>query len=160
MTAFAKRMVKARDDKGLTQQQVCDAIDIPQSTLAEIETKNVGNSKWLLPLARLYGEDPDYLRTGVRQAIKPEGELPPHIAMLVRQLVGLPLEVQEVAVGAFIQGIVILRTGKPIEVRRLERAEDASPAAPQPTPPHQPGRGKSPTAGRGTTHKRTSSPKR
>lgn len=54
-TAFGARLRRLRIAAGLSQMAVQRAIGLPQSTLGEMETVGKGASKWLIPLAQLYG---------------------------------------------------------------------------------------------------------
>jgi transcriptional regulator with XRE-family HTH domain len=56
-------MQEARKQAGLTQQQVSDALNIPQTSVAALETVAMG-SRRLPDLARLYGCNAQWLATG------------------------------------------------------------------------------------------------
>lgn len=63
------RMKRLRAEKGIMQQQVCDALDIEQSTLANYENnRRVPKTDILVAIANFYGVPLDYLvgRTSVK----------------------------------------------------------------------------------------------
>ncbi|WP_278949574.1 helix-turn-helix domain-containing protein [Megasphaera elsdenii] len=56
------RMKKLREEKGLMQQDVCNALDIEQSTLANYENnRRVPKTDILIEIANYYGVSLDYL---------------------------------------------------------------------------------------------------
>ena len=56
------RMKKLREEKGLMQQDVCNAVDIEQSTLANYENnRRVPKTDILIEIANYYGVSLDYL---------------------------------------------------------------------------------------------------
>lgn len=63
------RMKRLRAEKGIMKQQVCDALDIEQSTLANYENnRRVPKTDILVAIANFYGVPLDYLvgRTSVK----------------------------------------------------------------------------------------------
>lgn len=57
-TPFGARLRRARIAAGLSQMDVQRTIGMPQSTLGEAERTGKAASKWLVPLAHLYGVSP------------------------------------------------------------------------------------------------------
>lgn len=62
-TDFGKRLLEARERKGLSQPKAAAAIGISQGTLSDLENRAQG-SQHTPALAQLYGVDPYYLATG------------------------------------------------------------------------------------------------
>lgn len=62
-TDFGKRLVQARKNAKLTQDQLCEKTGIAQSTLSEAENSAVG-SKFTAQLAEALGVNPLWLSTG------------------------------------------------------------------------------------------------
>jgi transcriptional regulator with XRE-family HTH domain len=62
-TEFGARMLKARKDSGLTQQQVEQKLGVSQSTLSELEGPAHGSTR-VAEFAALYGVSPIWLSTG------------------------------------------------------------------------------------------------
>lgn len=66
------RMKQLREEKGLMQQDVCNALDIEQSTLANYENnRRVPKTEILIAIANFYGVSLDYLvgRTNIKTDI-------------------------------------------------------------------------------------------
>jgi transcriptional regulator with XRE-family HTH domain len=87
-TEFGQRMTAARKRKKLTQQQVCKAIGIAQSTLSELENSANG-SQYTAELARLYGVDPIYLAKGETESELPAKMREPKTALPERMSTGM-----------------------------------------------------------------------
>jgi transcriptional regulator with XRE-family HTH domain len=60
---FGRRMLKAREEAGLTQEQVREALKISQGTLSELEGM-AQSSGYTVAFAALYGCDAKWLATG------------------------------------------------------------------------------------------------
>ena len=59
---FARRLVKLRSEKGLTQQKVADALDVSKSTISLYETGDtVPDAKNIVRLCNIFGVSCDYL---------------------------------------------------------------------------------------------------
>jgi transcriptional regulator with XRE-family HTH domain len=66
------RMKRLREEKGLIQQDVCNALDIEQSTLANYENnRRIPKTDILIAIANFYGVSLDYLvgRTNIKTDI-------------------------------------------------------------------------------------------
>ncbi len=59
---FARRLVKLRSEKGLTQQKLADALDVSKSTISLYETGDtVPDAKNIVRLCNIFGVSCDYL---------------------------------------------------------------------------------------------------
>ena len=59
---FARRLVKLRSEKGLTQQKLADALDVSKSTISLYETGDtVPDAKNIVRLCNIFGVSRDYL---------------------------------------------------------------------------------------------------
>ena len=59
---FARRLVKLRNEKGLTQQKLADALDVSKSTISLYETGDtVPDAKNIVRLCNIFGVSCDYL---------------------------------------------------------------------------------------------------
>lgn len=68
---FARRLVKLRSEKGLTQQKLADALDVSKSTISLYETGDtVPDAKNIVRLCNIFGVSCDYLlcQTNYRRA--------------------------------------------------------------------------------------------
>jgi transcriptional regulator with XRE-family HTH domain len=74
---FAARMHAAREQAGLTQEQVRGKLGISQSTLSEAEGPSSAGSSYVVHFAKLYGVRPEWLAMGEGDMRSSEAVLPP-----------------------------------------------------------------------------------
>jgi transcriptional regulator with XRE-family HTH domain len=154
-TAFGARLLRAREDAGLTQMQVCDALNMKQSTLSELEIQ-ANSSGWTAQLANLYGVDAHYLATGEAGANLPAAEGDDPFRALMDNLARVPPEKRSEALLAAVRAVTDVLYGT-AQKRAAAREADAARehVAPAPSPPRQRARETEPTGAHKPTRPRT-----
>lgn len=62
MTTFGERLKKLRHDRGITQEQLAHALNIPESTIRRLETQDgIPRKERITEIASFFGESTDFL---------------------------------------------------------------------------------------------------
>jgi transcriptional regulator with XRE-family HTH domain len=67
MKGIGQRIRRAREARGLSQEQLAKSVGIAQQTLAKLESDPARGTKHILAFARALGQDPEWIETGKGQ---------------------------------------------------------------------------------------------
>ncbi len=129
METLAKRLVQARKDRGISQQELAKTVGVAQSAISSIELGITAKPGNIVSIAKAIGVTPGWLMTGEESPINTE-ICQKNLAMVIEKAIeeinaaGLeatPVRIARISSDVY-SGIVTILAGQPLEKQTLDYA--------------------------------------